>query len=1143
MQRMQGGSIGRGLIALLGALFACLTLSSEAQAAAPLIEGVGVSEVSETSATFLAKVNPQAKATRYRFEYGTSSCASPGACTSIPIPEAELPPGSSPVEVEVKVEGLSPSTLYHYRLLAKNGEQATSPDRIFTTRGSLLEGLPDDRAYEQASPVDKDGGDVLGDVPEIKATANGDGITFASTSGIPGAKGAQELPTYLGSRGTSAWSTQGLLPPFSAGQRVLIVGWSPNYTQIYSQVTRLGAPRTFALVVQSTNGGEPIPITPYVAGADYYYAGESQDGSVVLFESQAKLLPKAREGFSNLYAWDRETGQLSLADVDNEGNPPLKGALAGPYEWTRGISAETLRLGGSFRGFYLRDERAVSADGSLYFTEVGTGQLYQRLNPTQAQSPLNGEGKCTDPSLACTLHLSATKKTNGKGKGPGREGSDAAGPQPAAFGAASADGSVTYFTSPEKLTNDANTGLEQAPAQIELGSPAGSIEDEEFIPSQKALGLAVDAEHIYWVDPALGTIGRADLDGTERNPAFIEPGTIECEVKGKPGTFEAVASRPRSVAVDAGHVYWTDTGCSDENGPIAETGTIGRAAIDGSEVEAAFIEGATNPQGIAVNATHVYWANAGITGVSAIGRATIAGGEVKQSLIAEAIGGTTPYGVALSATHVYFDLNGVSNNFSYIARANLDGKEAEAAFVGEGARGLAVDASHVYWANQGDEAIGRANLELKSVETEFIPLEGKPNGLAADGAHLYWSTNGEAPTNPGNDLYRYQPASEALEDLTPDATGNGAEVQGVLGASEDGSYLYFAANGVLDDAEEATPGDCKGTVGSASGKCNLYLWHEGSIRLVARLSAGGSEGGDALNWAATPQGQFGTSSYVPKTSFLSADGKTLLFRSQEQLSAYENEGTPELYRFNSEDPEGIRCVSCNPAGEGGNGGPQMGRINFPGIGPVAFGVQSVSNRILSADGKRAFFETPEALSPADTNGQGGCPLAGTGVQDFPACTDVYEWEAPGAGTCKEGGPSYSSLNGGCVYLISTGKSKYPSLFADASESGNDVFFFTRDPLVGQDKDELQDVYDARVGGGLASQNPVAVIPCESTEACHGPVQSPPSESSPGSATFVGPGNPAPKHKAPKKQKKKHHKKKHHKKKKAKRAKANERSAR
>jgi sugar lactone lactonase YvrE len=1116
---MQGARGRRSRIAIC-ALVALFVFGAGAQSAAaepPLITEVSATAVTGTSATLKAKISPQGKATLYRFEYGAEDCAT-STCTVAAT--GSVPAASSPVVKEALLEGLSPGTLYHFRVVAEHAAEApvSSGDRIFATRSAIFSGLPDGRAYEQASPVDKDGGDVLGDIPLVKATESGGGITFLSTFGVPGGKGAQEFPTYLASRESEAWSTEGLLPPFSVGERAQVIGWSPDYTEVFTKATRLGSPaRTSAFFVQSTSGGEPVQISSYLpgnpGGAEYFYVDQSQDGSVVLFESPSKQLPQALEESHNLYAWDRDTGQLHLAGVDNEGTSPPKGTLAGAYLWTNGSSGRFLSLGGSERGFYLRDEHAVSPDGSVYFTEAGTGQLYRRINPTAEQSPLNGEGKCTDPAKACTVHVSASHKTNGDGP----NGTDSAGPQPAAFQAASADGSQAFFTSPEKLTNDANTGPEQALAQIERDDLSGGpVEDKEFISPQRAIGVAVDSEHIYWVDPSTGSIGRADLDGGNREPSFIVPGPTECE----PDVFEE--SHPRYVAVDSNHVYWTNTGCfNSEAQPIEGTGTIGRADIEGTptSVEPEFITGLSNPQGIAVNGTHIYWGNAGkLFEARGIGRAAVDASEVNQGFLPPS-GGTQSYGVALSPTHVYFSAN---DNNGTVRRAPLNGGAQESVFVGTGSevRGVAVDSGHIYWASQGEEAIGRATLELKNPEKEFIELEGKPNGLAVDAAHLYWSTNGESPTNPGNDLYRYGPGEEELTDLTPDpAEADGAKVQGVVGVSNDGAYVYFAANGVLDDAEEAKTGNCDGPLGLAAGHCSLYLWHAGSISLLARLNAAGSEASDALNWAPTPREQFGSASYIPKTSFLNSDGQTLLFRSQEQLTSYDNEGTPEYYRFQVGDPEGIRCVSCNPVGEAAGEGPKISRIHFPGIGPLA-SVSAVSARVLSSSGNQVFFETSEALVPEDTNGQGGCP-----VSIYPACNDVYEWEADGAGGCTENSAAYSPLNAGCIYLLSTGKSEFPSLFADASADGKDVFFFTRQQLVGQDEDELQDVYDARVGGGLASQNPTPIPPCESVEACHGPVPPPPAESSPGTASFVGPGNPVPKHK---KQKARRHKGKKHK---------------
>ena len=743
-------------------------------AAAPQITKVGASSVTGGSAVLKAEINPQGKKTSYRFEYGTVNC-SLGPCSSIPIPEGKIEVGTSSISVQETAKSLDAATIYHFRVVAKNSEGGeASPDHIFATSSSPFSGLPDGRAYEQASPVNKNGGDVVGDVPTVKAFAGGGGITFASTFGIPGGKGAQELPSYLTSRGAggSGWSTQGLLPPPEVGERAQVVGWSPDYTEVFSDVTHLASPKVSALVVQSSAGGSPVQITAYVAGADYSYVGSSEDGSVVLFESRVRLPAKegqspiaaALNGAPNLYVWDRATGEVGLAGVLNDKAPPPKGAIAGPYEWTEGINSQSLRLGGSLRGFYLQDEHAVAPDGSVYFTEAGTGQLYRRLNPTQEQSALSGgtKGKCTEPAKACTVRISASHKTDGKGP----NGIDSAGPQPAAFQAASADGSQAFFTSPEKLTNNANTGSEQPPAQIELGGVGGGIERPDFILTH-AVGVAADGSHVYWADPGAGAIGRANLDGSEPDPGFIEPGPVEFEFEEevKPGVFEtkveSVESEPRYVAVDAGHVYWTNTGRRDEFGPIDGEGTIGRANIEAAaptEIEPAFIEGASNPQGIAVNEGHIYWANAARDpNKRAIGRSGIEGAGIEQKFV-EAPFSRVPYGVALSASSVYYGLNEEELDIGFLGRVPLEGGKEESLFVGKaGVRGVGVDASHVYWATQGEEAIGRSSIDLEGLETKFVKLAGKPNGLAVNAEHLYWSTNGEAPTNPGNDLYRYEP--------------------------------------------------------------------------------------------------------------------------------------------------------------------------------------------------------------------------------------------------------------------------------------------------------------------------------------------------------------------------------------------------
>ncbi len=1103
------------------ALCAWVMLIGTAAAAPPTIAKTTASKVTSTTATLEADVNPGGKLTRYHFEYGTADCAfSP--CASIPIPEGEIPAGSSPVRVTATVEGLAPGTVYHFRATAKNGEGGTikGADRIFATLSGSFEGLPDARVYEQASPVDKDGGDAVGIPALVKAAIDGSGITFASTFGIPGGKGAQALPSYLALRGPgqSGWATQGLLPPAVFGERAQVQGWLPDFSETFSNVTKLGNPRVKALVSQSTSGGPVIVISPYTANAEYSYVGADADASTIFFESQAKLPPAegevpleaAIEGKPNIYAWDRASSRLSLAGVLNDGAVPPNGALAGPYHWSAGTSPQTLRLGGPQMGYYLQGTHAITASGDIYFTEAGTGQLYLRLNPTRPQSEVTA-GKCTKPADACTIRVSASKRT----------APDPAGAQPAAFQAASADGSMVFFTSSEKLTNNANTGPEQPPPAIGAGNVAtGEIEDADFIP-KRAVGVAVDAEHVYWADPIGGTIGRAEIDGKNPDEGFIVPGPSECE-ETEPGVFEQVSSIPRYIAVDKDHVYWTNTGKLDENGdPVEDGGTVGRADIDGApaSVDPDFICGASNPQGIAVNATHVYWASAGKDLEDrSIGRAEIDGEGVEQVFFKPGL--NIPHGVALSGSHLYFDQK--TDDSASIRRIPLEGGEEEFLFIGQGSeiRSVAIDAANVYWTAQGEGSIGRIPLSdfaetsicktTASCKKDFVKgIEGALNGLAVDSSRLYWSVNGETLPNPGNDLYRYRPAEDELVDLTPDPVGNGTEVQGVLGASEDGSHLYFAANGDLDGAEGATQGNCQttpahGSLATTSGSCSIYLWNEGQITFVARVTGGGGMATDAVNWVGTPRELFGSASYDPKPAFVSDDGQTLLFRSQENLTEYDSEGVPELYRWSAVD-QTLRCASCSPGGEAAGEGPTLGSTGFPGsVSPPIASVSMLQSRNLSADGNRVFFDTTEALLPPDTNGESSC--------EFLACRDVYEWEAPGAGTCKETAPAYSPLNAGCLYLISTGKSPSSSAFGDASADGDGVFFFTRQQLVGQDGDELQDVYDARLGGGLVMQNPVVVPPCESAEACHGPAPPPPAEQSPGSAGFVGPGDPVGKHK-------------------------------
>jgi hypothetical protein len=1145
----------------MGASAACaLALATGASSAlatptVPTISKEAIAEVTETSASLKGTINPGEKQTEYRFEYvdqATFEAEGFATATSVPVPNGIIPEGTEDIAVQAPIEGLKPGTLYRFHLFAKNSKgKVTGPDSNFATfapspvfgvcpaneafrSGDLSPlshpstELPDCRAFEQASPVDKNGGDAAGIPGLVKAAPEGNAISFTATSGVPGGDGAQKIPNYVAMRGAAGeWSTHGLLPPASAGGKAKLLGWQPDFSQVFTRATTLGQLPVEAFFSRPGGGGALTQITPQVPelgfGA-YDFSGTSKDGSKVVFESPVDLgtAPAGIDGPPNVYAWDRSSGTLRLASVMNDEQSLAKGGMAGPYDWVHGTNSVTLGAAAAVRSYYLQDEHAVSEEGSVYFTAAGTGKLYLRENPTEPQSAMSGE-ECTEAQKACTIEVSATHRT----------APDPAGTRPAAFMAATADGSKAFFTSSEELTDDANAGPVQPPSQIGRAKVgAGPAEDEKlgFLPAH-ALGLATspDGKFIYWSDPITHFIGRAELSGegvANKEPEYIDTKetSFESHPESKPGVLESAPSAPRHVAVDSKYVYWTNTGPLGEAGvegvdrPVDGAGTIGRAEIgptEGEEVEPEFIKGASNPQGIAVNASHIYWANAAVKDhlKRSISRAETNGNGVEPEFFKLKEPGFAPYGVALSGSHIYVTADvEASTDFGYVVRATLEGTESTELFVGEaGMRGVAVDGSNLYWANQGEAAIGRVPLAdfkpgacifISTCGTEFIEPTGTLEGLATAGEHLFWSVNGETPPNPGNDLYRFEANSGALTDLTPDAGDeNGAEVKGVLGTSADGSYVYFVANGDLDGlGGEATPGDCHGVeLSDLSGSCNLYLWHEGEpIKFIARLKTGGDS--DAADWAGTPRGSF--SSYEPKTAFASPDGRTLVFRSLQKLTAYENAGVPEYYRYRVGEP--FLCVTCNPTGEAPARRPTLGTIHSPGeLSPT--NPAALTSRNLSADGDRFFFETTEALVSSDTDSAESCPETLAGV----ACKDVYEWEAPGSGSCKEGGPGYAPLDDGCLYLLSVGKEHEPAYFADASESGDDAFIFTRSQLVGQDTDGLMDVYDVHVDGGLASQNEAPKVPCEG-EACKPATTPAPQVDSP--PNFSGPPNPT--HKRP-----------------------------
>jgi hypothetical protein len=233
---------------------------------------------------------------------------------------------------------------------------------------------------------------------------------------------------------------------------------------------------------------------------------------------------------------------------------------------------------------------------------------------------------------------------------------------------------------------------------------------------------------------------------------------------------------------------------------------------------------------------------------------------------------------------------------------------------------ISADGSRVYW-SQGANLYLREGPATKQVD-ESVGGGGSFETASADGSVAFFTKAGH--------LYRYDAAGEQASDLSP-----GGEVEGVLGASGDGSYLYYL---------------------TAAG---VYLYHGGaSVKVAAAADAGN-----------TPP--------ATGTARLSADGTRLAFLSQASLTGYANVGKTEVFVYDAVAKK-LLCASCNPQGSTPAGPSTIPGAIATGEGPAAY-----KPRALSADGGRLFFTSGDALIGEDTDKR----------------PDVYEWQAKGVGGC------------------------------------------------------------------------------------------------------------------------------------------------
>ena len=445
--------------------------------AGPTVDELSAAGTNATESTLAALIDPHGAETEYAFRYSTEAVPKQSEACSAPCVEVgagKLPATFGHQPVSVELTGLSPSTVYHYRVWATNeaggilhvgeAEAGTEEGELtFKTQPSVLgETLPDGRKWELVSPPKKNGA-------AIQVMPNEGGLSQASTDGTkvsytaegafeaesePEGNRAPEVTQVLSRRGGAGWSSQdidtkhtepeGVAPggaqEYRAFSEDLSVGLVTAFGSTLTEAAPLSAEateRTPYLRNNETCAAEPAGcfkplVAPYDIpaetqfGTHVSYVSASPDMSHVVLSSTAHLTSGAATSGPSLYQWSG--GVLSLISVT-----------------PTGTAAPEPTLG--FHNSGVSDLRhAVSGDGSRYIYTSSFSNGFETLTSLLLR-PMG---------QAHSLRLDVPEA--GVTQPPACIGNSCAQP---VFQDASADGSRIFFTDQERLTKNSGSNHER----------------------------------------------------------------------------------------------------------------------------------------------------------------------------------------------------------------------------------------------------------------------------------------------------------------------------------------------------------------------------------------------------------------------------------------------------------------------------------------------------------------------------------------------------------------------------------------------------------------------------------------------------------------------------------------------------------
>jgi len=1049
----------------------------------PEVGATSISEVFAETAKVRAEINPGGGETAYRVEYVTQKqFAEGGFAGAEKSPELDAGSARTSQSLTAQLGHLAPGTTYHYRVLATNASTpVTGAARTFTTlpfasptdtcpnahvrQQTGTAGLLDCRAYELVSAANSGGYDVesnlvAGQTPFAGYPETEGRLLYGvHDGGIPGTNHPTNhgVDPYIATRSNEGWLTEYVGIPSNATPSTAPFASTLLGADAGLETFAFSGPEICSPCFADGSTGEPVHLPsgelvqgmagseapgPAAESAGYVAKPLSPNGEHFIFGSTSRFAAGGNAGgpIPSIYDRNLKTGETHVVSDDVNGAPLTCLQNAGEGEChapkdPKGIA----ELAISKEGSHVLVAQKVTEDAShnVYW------HLYMDVNDSNKTIPL----------------------TPGAAKGVLFDGMTAA-------------GSKVFFSSEEHLTDEDTSHSGADIFMWEEGHPLtlisrgnsnscdpvansahahwNTVEPEEENCAAVAIGggggVSSANGTIYFFSPEqLAGSGHATLN----SPNLYRAGPADGYAPHYVTTLESVLSGPQPPELRRAFQH---------NFPASFTAAAA-LAVDHSSHDVYVLDNKTNAvekfdsSGNPVNFTQ----GAGV-GTNQLNGAGTPKGPFK-GIDESGFNLPTLLAVDNSTGSSRGDLY-VPNLFNNVVDKFSPSGEYEGQIGFSFPTGVAVDPANgdVYVAGPfGNGPFGSVSVFEPSA---FVPeasehttpsssfSAGTPTSIAVDSAGIFYATQflgtvtdvfNLAGEHQGTLQSTQTPPRIAQSVAVDPANGEVSVDEGnqisVFDSSGNPLGIPFGSGNLADSVGVAVDPEGNLYASTAEGaKVAAFgpfgLGHNPLIdnpAVVDSISA--SEARHTADFQLTPSGN---DAAFPSTLSLAGKGE-------------ETADHTEIYRYDAT-TEKLDCVSCTLTGA-------------PSTGDASLASDGQS---LTDDGNRVFFNTTDQLVAADTDKR----------------QDVYEWESQGSGNCTEESPSFGSAAGACLALISAGTSTFDSGLLGADSNGKDVYFFTRDSLVPQDKNgPTVKIYDAREGGGFPYAYPE--VPCRASDECHG----------------------------------------------------------